>query len=91
MNTRTRGYLITILASIAWGFSGVCSEFLMKDYSANPYWLTAVRVLLAAPTTMGFLLLKTEVSPTCTEASCETVVPTCRWSFIRFSDLQVAN
>ncbi len=36
MNTRTRGYLITILASIAWGFSGVCSEFLMKDYGANP-------------------------------------------------------
>ena len=53
MNTRTRGYLITILASIAWGFSGVCSEFLMKDYGANPYWLTAIRMLLAAPTTMG--------------------------------------
>ena len=58
MNTRTRGYLITILASIAWGFSGVCSEFLMKDYGANPYWLTAIRMLLAAPTTMGFLLFK---------------------------------
>ena len=58
MNTRTRGYLITILASIAWGFSGVCSEFLMKDYGANPYWLTAMRMLLAAPTTMGFLLFK---------------------------------
>lgn len=58
MNTRTRGYLITILASIAWGFSGVCSEFLMKDYDANPYWLTAIRMLLAAPTTMGFLLFK---------------------------------
>ena len=53
MNTRTRGYLITILASIAWGFSGVCSEFLMKDYDANPYWLTAMRMILAAPTTMG--------------------------------------
>lgn len=91
MNTRTRGYLITILASIAWGFSGVCSEFLMKDYGANPYWLTAMRMILAAPTTMGFLSLKTEVFLPCTEASCETVVPTCRWSFIRFSDLQAAS
>ena len=50
MNKRARGYLITIFASIAWGFSGVCSEFLMKEYHADPYWLTAIRMLLAAPT-----------------------------------------
>ena len=58
MNKRARGYLITIFASIAWGFSGVCSEFLMKEYHADPYWLTAIRMLLAAPTTMLFLLFK---------------------------------
>ena len=58
MNKRARGYLITIFASIAWGFSGVCSEFLMKEYHADPYWLTAIRMLLAAPTTMAFLLIK---------------------------------
>ena len=39
MNKRARGYVITIFASIAWGFSGVCSEFLMKEYHADPYWL----------------------------------------------------
>ena len=58
MNKRARGYVITIFASIAWGFSGVCSEFLMKEYHADPYWLTAIRMLLAAPTTMLFLLFK---------------------------------
>ena len=58
MNKRARGYVITIFASIAWGFSGVCSEFLMKEYQADPYWLTAIRMLLAAPTTMVFLLIK---------------------------------
>ena len=58
MNKQARGYIITIVASIAWGFSGVCSEFLMKEYHADPYWLTAIRMLLAAPTTMIFLLMK---------------------------------
>ena len=58
MNKRARGYVITIFASIAWGFSGVCSEFLMKEYHADPYWLTGIRMLLAAPTTMLFLLCK---------------------------------
>lgn len=58
MNKQARGYIITIVASIAWGFSGVCSEFLMKEYHADPYWLTAIRMLLAAPTTMFFLLMK---------------------------------
>lgn len=46
------GVVCVAIGGIGWGASGVCSEFLFKEYSIDAAWITSVRMLLS-----GIILL----------------------------------
>lgn len=47
MNTTLKGVLLTLLAAVCWGFSGVAGEILMADGDITSAWLVPVRLLSA--------------------------------------------
>ncbi len=49
-NTHSRqrtGALLTLLAGTLWGFSGCCGQYIFDNFSAQPHYLTAYRMLFA--------------------------------------------
>lgn len=57
-----KGYLITILAAICWGFSGTMGEYLLGDKHLNVYWLTSVRMLLAGAILLLYVVLRNGIT-----------------------------
>lgn len=46
------GIACVAIGGIGWGASGVCSEFLFKEYSVDAEWITSIRMILS-----GIILL----------------------------------
>lgn len=57
-----KGYLITILAAICWGFSGTMGEYLLGDKQLNVYWLTSVRMLSAGALLLLYIVLRNGIT-----------------------------
>lgn len=49
---RIKGFFLAFIASLFWGVSGVCAQFLFQERGLNATWLVAVRLLAA-----GMILL----------------------------------
>jgi drug/metabolite transporter (DMT)-like permease len=49
---KIKGFFLAFIASIFWGVSGVCAQFLFQERGLNATWLVAVRLLAA-----GMILL----------------------------------
>lgn len=58
MGKVARGILFALLGGVFWGFSGACGQFLFAGYGVDPLWLSAVRMLGAAPLLMALCLLR---------------------------------
>lgn len=58
MGKVARGILFALLGGVFWGFSGACGQFLFSGYGVDPLWLSAVRMLGAAPLLMFLCLLR---------------------------------
>lgn len=46
-DTKLKGFIYTVIGTVAWGFSGIFGEYLMKDLSLDAKWLTAFRMICA--------------------------------------------
>lgn len=57
-NKATRGIVCAALGGIFWGFSGACGQFLFNWYSVDPLWISAVRMMGAAPILMLLCLAR---------------------------------
>ena len=44
---KNKGVIITLIAAVSWGFSGSCGQYIFDTFSADPTYLTAVRLLSA--------------------------------------------
>lgn len=58
MGKVARGILFALLGGVFWGFSGACGQFLFAGYGVDPLWLSAVRMLGAAPLLMALCLMR---------------------------------
>lgn len=57
-NKVTRGIICALLGGTFWGFSGACGQFLFGSYGVDPLWLSAVRMMGAAPLLFALCLLR---------------------------------
>ncbi len=57
-NKVTRGIVCAALGGIFWGFSGACGQFLFNWYQVDPLWISAVRMMGAAPILMILCLAR---------------------------------
>ncbi|SUB74944.1 DMT family transporter [Peptoniphilus indolicus] len=46
-NNLKLGYLLTILGAVAWGFSGICGEYLMQSSHMNTGLIVNIRLIIA--------------------------------------------
>lgn len=53
-----RGVILVVAASIMWGVSGVCGQFLFQNYHTNAGWLITVRQFVAGALFLGYLLYR---------------------------------
>lgn len=56
--TFKQGVALVIAASVMWGFSGVCGQFLFENYHTDPGWLITVRQLSAGLLFMAYLFIR---------------------------------
>ncbi|HFI0463761.1 TPA: DMT family transporter [Streptococcus suis] len=61
MKETLKGYLYTIFAAIAWGFSGICGEILLKSHQVDAGWLTSVRMLIAGVCLLAYVWIKPNI------------------------------
>ncbi|MBF0780651.1 MULTISPECIES: DMT family transporter [unclassified Granulicatella] len=59
-----KGYFITVIAALCWGFSGTMGEYLLHEKHLDPNWVTAVRMLGAGVILMMYILLKNGITDT---------------------------
>lgn len=58
MNDKIKGYGLTIIAALSWGFSGVCGEYLMGHLGVDARYITVTRMIFAGIILLGYIWKK---------------------------------